>query len=154
MFHDHDTGTLRLATKDDVFAIRALTRAAYAKWVPIIGREPVPMTADYASAIHTHRFDLLERADVLIALIETVLHPDHLWIENLAVSPDHHGQGLGRQMLHQAEHVARSCGREEIKLLTNRAFSGNVAFYGRAGFVVEREEQFKGGIIAYLRKPL
>jgi hypothetical protein len=36
---------LRQATIDDAAAIRALTRAAYAKWVKRTGREAKPMTA-------------------------------------------------------------------------------------------------------------
>lgn len=51
--------TLRQAVPADAPAIRALTRAAYAKWVPLIGREPKPMTADYEQAVRHHRFDLL-----------------------------------------------------------------------------------------------
>ena len=43
-------GELRRAQQTDVEAIRNLTRAAYAKWVPVIGREPKPMGADYESA--------------------------------------------------------------------------------------------------------
>jgi GNAT superfamily N-acetyltransferase len=152
--HAQSIGTLRPATKEDVSAIRALTRAAYSKWVPIIGREPIPMAADYAAAVRIHRFDLLEQSGALLALIETVLRPDHFWVENLAVSPMHQSQGLGRRMLHHAEHVARSLGHTVIKLQTNPAFTGNVAFYERAGFAVEREEPFNGGIAAYLSKAL
>jgi len=37
----------------DASAIRALTREAYAKWVPVIGREPKPMMADYAKAVQS-----------------------------------------------------------------------------------------------------
>ena len=152
--NEHDTGILRPATRDDVAAIRALTRAAYAKWVPIIGREPMPMMADYAQAVRTHRFDLLEREGALVALIETILHPDHLWVENLAVSPAHQRQGLGRWMLNHAEDAARSLGHSAIKLVTNQAFTTNVAFYQRAGFFIEREEPFKGGVGVHFFKGL
>ncbi len=114
---------MRPATKADVPAIRALVRAAYAKWVPVIGREPVPMTADYAQAVRVNRFDLLERDGGLVALIETIPRADHLWIENLAVAPEHHGQGLGRVMLERAEAVARELGHTVIKLATNQAFA-------------------------------
>jgi hypothetical protein len=34
---------LRRAIAADAAAIRELTRQAYAKWVPIIGREPLPI---------------------------------------------------------------------------------------------------------------
>jgi hypothetical protein len=40
-------GEFRRAAQADVVAIRDLTRAAYAKWVPVIGREPKPIGADY-----------------------------------------------------------------------------------------------------------
>ena len=40
---------LRRATPRDAEAVRALTRAAYAKWVPLIGREPRPMTKTTAA---------------------------------------------------------------------------------------------------------
>jgi hypothetical protein len=63
---------LRQATLSDAPAIRDLTRKAYAKWVPLIGREPMPMTADYDVAVRQHRFDLLVSHDSLAALIETV----------------------------------------------------------------------------------
>jgi hypothetical protein len=41
---------LRQATPADAAAIRRLTRAAYAKWIPASGREPKPMTVDYSVA--------------------------------------------------------------------------------------------------------
>ena len=50
---------IRIANIADIGAIRDLTRAAYAKWVPLIGREPRPMTADYEAAILRDRFDLI-----------------------------------------------------------------------------------------------
>jgi hypothetical protein len=75
------------ATAADAGAIRSLTRQAYAKWVPVIGREPKPMTADYAEAVNRHRIDLLYLDGRLAALIEMIPETDHLLIENVAVSP-------------------------------------------------------------------
>jgi len=112
------------------------------------------MTADYTLAVRTRRFDLLEREGQLIALIETILYPDHLWVENLAVSPKHQGQGLGQRMMAHAECIGRMLGHTEIKLVTSPAFTGNVDFYRRRGFAIEREEPFRGGVAVYLHKPL
>ena len=42
---------LRQATAADAAAIRGLTRAAYAKWVALIGREPKPMTAEFSRKV-------------------------------------------------------------------------------------------------------
>ena len=146
------SGTLRAATEADVAAIRALSREAYAKWVPLIGREPLPMTADYAVAVRIHRFDLLEHDGRLVALVETIIHADHLWIENLAVSPAHQGQGLGRRLLRHAESLARTLGHAEVRLATNQAFEGNLGYYERAGFTIAERKPFRGGTAILFRK--
>ena len=105
-----DVVELRMAGAGDAAAIRALTREAYAKWVPLIGREPRPMTADYAQALKTHRFDLLYAGGRLAALIETIRETDHLLIENVAVSPSFQGRGFGRILMAHAEEIAASHG--------------------------------------------
>ena len=53
---------IRVAGPDQVGQIRDLTLRAYAKWVPITPRKPLPMTADYDFALQRHRFDCLYRA--------------------------------------------------------------------------------------------
>jgi hypothetical protein len=60
---------LRRATAEDAAAVRALVRAAYAKWVPVIGREPRPMTANYDEAVHEHLITLLTIDGSLIGVI-------------------------------------------------------------------------------------
>ncbi len=75
---DETVVELRRAAPDDAPAIRELTRAAYAKWVPVIGREPRPMMADYAEAVREHLIDLLFAGEELAGLIETVPESDHL----------------------------------------------------------------------------
>lgn len=143
---------IRLANTSDADAISALTRKAYAKWVPLIGREPLPMTADYNEAIHKHRFDLLFVGDELAALIETVPLEGHLLIENLAVLPEHQGKGLGRKLLVHAEQTAVSMGYSLIRLYTNKRFEENLNFYQALGYQVEREEELLGGICVHMWK--
>lgn len=145
---------IRRATAADAALVRDLVRAAYAKWVPVIGREPRPMTADYARAVREHAIDLLLMGDEVRGLIEMAMHPDHLWIENVAVTPAHHGQGLGRILLAHAEAVARAAALRELRLLTNGAFTANIALYERVGYRIDRDEPFMGGITVYMSKPL
>jgi ribosomal protein S18 acetylase RimI-like enzyme len=132
--------TLRQGVGADVPAIRALTRAAYARWVPVIGREPKPMTADYDAAVRDHRFDLLYLGDDLAALIETIREPDHLLIENVAVAPAFQGRGFGRRLLLHAEALAGSFGYSEVRLYTNQRFEDNIRLYERCGYEIFREE--------------
>jgi GNAT superfamily N-acetyltransferase len=144
----------RRATPADAPAIRALTRAAYAKWVPLIGREPTPMTVDYDARARNHLIDLWDAAADLVALIETVPEIDHLLIENVAVAPASQGQGYGRRLMSYAETLARSLNLMELRLYTNTLFTGNVRLYSSLGYRVDREEPFKGSITVYMSKQL
>jgi len=139
--------TLRQAITDDAAAIRRLTRAAYAKWVSLIGREPRPMTADYGKAVRDHRFDLLEIDGKLVALIETVVRADHLLIENIAVDPAHQGRGFGRFLIIQTEQRAASSGLREVRLYTNQRFAENIRLYIGLGYRIGSEEKIGDGIV-------
>ncbi|SNR88488.1 MULTISPECIES: GNAT family N-acetyltransferase [unclassified Azospirillum] len=137
--------TIRTAGPNDAGAITTLVHDAYSKWVPVIGREPLPMRVDYKSALAEYRFDLLTRGDQLLGIIATVTRADHLWIENIAVAPPEQGKGHGSTLLRHAEVLARAAGKPYIRLLTNGAFADNIALYKRHGFVVTATEPFMGG---------
>ncbi len=131
-----------------------MTRAAYAKWVPVIGREPLPMKADYDRAVCEHDIDLLFVDGRMVALLEVMIRPDHLWIENLAVAPDDQRRGWGRHLLAHAERKALAAGCGAIRLLTNGAFAANVVLYQRAGYIIDRTEPFAGGTTVYMSKQI
>jgi GNAT superfamily N-acetyltransferase len=145
---------IRRATPADATAIRALTRAAYARWVPVIAREPKPMAADYEAAVRDHLIDLLHVDGELAGLAETILAADHLMIENIAVAPAFQRCGYGRKLMAHAEQLAVSLGHAEIRLYTNRLFDENVRLYCRLGYRVDREEAFTGGIVVHMSKSL
>lgn len=142
----------RPAAPADAGTIRDIVRAAYAKWVPVIGREPLPMRADYDKAVAEHPFDLAVDGGRIVGLIETIAHDDHLWIENVCVALEGQGKGIGRLLLEQAEAKAREAGRRELRLLTNGAFEANVSLYTRLGYTIEREEPFMNGTTVYMSK--
>jgi GNAT superfamily N-acetyltransferase len=143
---------IRPAVPADSEAIRSLTRAAYAKWVALIGREPLPMQADYERAVAEHTIDLLVVDGALAGLVETILRPDHLWIENVAVAPERQGRGFGRLLLAHAEKRAVEAGRFEIRLQTNQAFAANLALYAKLTYAIDRTEPFRGGMLVHMRK--
>ncbi len=144
----------RPAEPADAAAIRDIVRAAYARWVPVIGREPLPMRADYDEAVAKHPFDLAVEGDRIVGMIETMLEDDHLWIENVSVAPDAQGRGIGRLLLELAEQKAREAGRLELRLLTNGAFEANVSLYNKHGYTIDREEPFMNGMTVYMSKKL
>ncbi len=145
---------LRPAAPADVPAIRALTRRAYQPWVAVIGREPAPMTADYAAAVRAHRVDLAFEENDLVGLIETRAEPDHLLVINVAVAPSRQGQGLGRRLLAHAESLARDSGLAELRLYTNAAFLRNIRIYLAFGYDLERRDTTAWGVRVQFRKQL
>ena len=144
---------LRRATLADATTIRDLTRQAYAKWVPLIGREPRPMTANYENAVVDHMIDLYEIDGEAVALVEVVPQAQHLLIENIAVRPDHQGRRTGELLLSHAETIARSLHLAELRLYTNAAFISNIEFYARRGFQEFHREPFPaGGVTVHMKK--
>ncbi len=147
---------LRRATPADAAAVRDLTRAAYAKWVSILGREPKPMTADYDVAVRDHVVDMLHLEGELAALIEMRPEADHLLIVNVAVSPAYQGRAYGRALLAHAEELACSLGLGEMRLYTSSRLTENVKLYERVGYKVDREEDVSPhlGVFVYMSKHL
>ena len=145
--------TVRRATIADAGTVRELTRAAYAKWVPVLGREPRPMIADYDAALRDHLIDLLQVDGEAAALIEMAPKADHLLIVNVAVAPTYQGKGYGRALMAHAEEVARSLSLNEMRLYTNALFAENLRLYSRLGYRVDREEQHpQFGVTVYMSK--
>lgn len=154
--HGMNDGTrLRRATQSDAEALRELTHAAYAKWVPLIGRKPKPMEAEYVSAVEQHIIDIIEFERQIVAMVEMIPERNFLLIENIAVRPEHQSRGIGTALLLHAEQVAVALGFHEVQLYTNAAFVENIAFYSRIGFEhLRREPIAAGGHVVFMRKRL
>ena len=120
--------------------------------MPVIGREPTPVTADYELIVRVDPVDLLLLDDELVALVWMAAHPEHLLIENLAVRPPQQGKGYGRRLLAHAEDFTAAQGFSLVRLYTNRLFAANIALYLRAGYTIDREEAFWGGVRVHMSK--
>ncbi|MDN8618741.1 GNAT family N-acetyltransferase [Variovorax ginsengisoli] len=144
----------RRAGEEDAPAVRSLSRAAYAKWVPVIGREPLPMKANYEAAVREHLIDLLEVDGMLAALVEMIPESEWLLIENLAVAPTFQRRGCARILLERAQETALALRLKGLRLFTNKLFESNVDLYLRYAFAIDREEPFMGGITVYMSKSL
>jgi GNAT superfamily N-acetyltransferase len=145
---------LRRATDADVASITALVCEAYAKWVPLIGREPKPMRADYAVAVRDHIVWILEDQGVVSAVLELIPHADHLLIENVAVAPTLQGQGVGKRLMGFAERMARDLNLLEVRLYTNERFASNIALYERFGFTETHREPLGNSAVVFMHKML
>jgi GNAT superfamily N-acetyltransferase len=109
--------------------------------VPLIGRKPAPMTADYPTVVAAGETWVAEHDGAVVGVLVLESASDHLLIENIAVSPAIQGLGLGVQLLAVADGEARRLGLPEIRLYTNAAMAKNIAFYPRHGY----HETHRGG---------
>jgi GNAT superfamily N-acetyltransferase len=151
--------SFRRATPADADTVRDITHAAYTKWIAVIGRKPKPMMADYDKAVVSNVIDLLEEDGRPVALIEMIpefsFDPAHLLIENIAVMPERHGEGIGSVLLERAAVTARGFGVNEMRLYFNAKFVANHLFYARRGFVeFMREPHPAGGEIVHMKKSI
>jgi GNAT superfamily N-acetyltransferase len=145
---------LRRANEADIAGIEALVSAAYGKYVERIGRKPKPMLTDYRSALANHQLWVLERDEVLVAVLELISAAAHVLIENVAVDPRCQGLGLGRQLMLFAESEAKRQGHHEIRLYTNERFTENLAIYATLGYRETHRELLHGTHLVHMSKPV
>ncbi len=117
----------------DLDAVAALSRAAYAHYVPLLGGEPVPMSEPYAPRIARGEV-WLSRSPDLAGVLVLEMHADHAMIFSLAVAPEEQGHGYGGELLKFAEAKAKAAGLTELRLYTNALMTRNIAIYAARGF--------------------
>ena len=105
------------------------------------------MQADYSErAVAEHTIDLLIVDGALVGLVETILRPDHLWIENVAVAPERQGRGFGRLLLGSR----RASRRSRLGVRNPPADQSGVRGQSRtlreaSVTAIDRTEPFRGG---------
>jgi ribosomal protein S18 acetylase RimI-like enzyme len=103
-----DMPLIRRAIADDATRIGATARAAYIKYVPRIGREPAPMSADFAAEIAAGHVAVIETtAGEVDGYMIAWAEKDAYFIDNIAVDPAQQGRGLGRQLIDHAVREAK-----------------------------------------------
>lgn len=125
---------LRAAGPGDVDAVTRLVQVAYEPYVSRIGRRPAPMDADYQAAVDAGRVWVAELDGTIIGLLVLEIAADHALVENVAVSPDVQGRGVGSALLAFAELEADRRGLDTVRLYTNVAMTENIAYYRRRGY--------------------
>lgn len=145
---------LRLANPLDIPAIQHIVRDAYSPYIPRIGRKPGPMTDDYGALIQAQRVQVIEHNGNIDGLLVLIPEEDALLLDNVAVSPDAQGLGLGRKLLAIAEQTALDMGYTAIRLYTNEAMVENLAIYQRLGYVETHRREENGLKRVYMSKTL
>lgn len=147
--------SLRRAIAADAPALNALAWAAYAVYVPVIGREPMPMAADWAELLGRREVWVAEDAfGEAVASLALDVKEDHLTIWSVAVTPAHQRRGIGRGLVAFAEARARELRRPDVRLFTNALMERNVRLYERLGYEVTHQERLGDRVLVHMRKVL
>ena len=144
---------LRRATAADADKLTTLARAAYARHVAVIGREPMPMTADWAKLLSEQEIWIVDGpAGEAVASLALEVQAEHVMVWSVAVAPAHQQRGLGRRLMAFAETRARDLQRPELRLFTNVRMEGNIALYRRLGYSETRREELADRVLVHMSK--
>ncbi len=144
------TWHLRRAASEDAAAIAALTEDAYAKFIPVIGRRPVPMDWDYAGLADEWQVWVVEVGGALAGALLLVPEADALLIESVAVAPEMQGRGLGRRLIDHALAEAGRQGFPTLRLYTNAKMTENIALYRHFGFHETGRQAMDDGMLVHM----
>lgn len=145
---------LRRATRSDAGSIKRLVDAAYRDYEPLLGRTPLPMLTDFATAIDDHPVWVLESGPAIVGVIELIPNDAELWVDNVAIDPAWQGRGLGRRLLGFAADEAIRLRLPALGLLTNERYLANIAMYERYGYRETHREPHLGSDLIHFRRSL
>lgn len=142
---------LRRGFLNDVAALVAFQRAAYARTRETIGAEPLPLMWDYDEIARNAEIWLAEAADGIAGA--TILRPGNgvLTLESIATAPKVAGSGLGQAMMVAATERARRLGLSRLRLVT-AATNPAADWYRRTGFRVTREEAARDRTLLHMER--
>lgn len=145
---------IRTATAAEADTVRDLVHRAYQKYVAVLGRPPLPMTANYPALIEEGVVWVLTQDGAIVGVLVLLDRPDHLLLENVAVDPEHQRKGYGKILLAFAEREARERGHDQIRLYTNALMTGNIALYRSLGYREIHREGEDGFRRVFMTKPV
>lgn len=125
---------LRPAQAADANGLKACIDAAYAQYANRILDLP-PVSEGCAEDIANNSVWVATHSDMVIAGVVLVAAERFMKLANLAVHPDHSGQGLGRKLIELAEREAKQLGFNEMRLNTHVDMPDNVRLYQHMGWI-------------------
>ena len=127
---------IRQATAKDEREIRDCAQQAYARYVPLIGKKPAPMVADFQAQIAAG--DVYVAADAggkFQGFIVFYPQGKHILLENVAVLPSAAGRGIGKSLIRFCEDEAKRRDFDAVHLYTNEKMTENLSIYPRLGYI-------------------
>lgn len=126
---------IRQANPADEANIRDCAEQAYRRYVPVIGRKPAPMVADFKAQIESGHVHVAVDGDAFQGFVVFFPDGDHILLENVAVLPSAAGRGVGTSLIRFCEDEAQRSGFNAVHLYTNEKMTENLSLYPRLGYV-------------------
>jgi len=125
---------LRYALLSDVEDISQCAKAAYTKYIERMGKVPAPMVADFKNAVVANNVVIACIDSSLLGYVVFYPQEDAMHLENIAVFPQHAGNGIGKYLIEKVERTAIELGLENVELYTNEAMTENLSMYPVLGY--------------------
>lgn len=146
---------IRLATAEDVPAVRTCAKDAYAQYVAELGRKPMPMVADFMAfqdAGHLYVFE--QEGGCIAGFIVMFAKESSMFLENVAVRTGKTGNGIGKALMEFCESEAAKRGFDTVELYTNVVMRANLKMYPKLGYEEFDRRTENGFHRVYFRKRL
>src|SRR5215831_7686699 len=126
--------SVRRATPLDAKAIAACVQSAYEHYVERIGQPPGPMLENYDHVVKEREVYVAELDGAIVGILVLRETAEGFLLDNVAVNPQHQGEGIGSTLLELAESRAKSAGFASIYLYTHEKMTENQARYAKIGY--------------------
>ncbi len=126
------TGLVRSAVAEDAKGLAACIAAAYARYSEL----SLPDVAGgIPQEINDHLVWVCENHGIITGGIMVGLDAETAHLRNIAVHPDHGGQGIGSALINTAIEALRGRGIQSVVLATHVEMPQNLALYHHLGWV-------------------
>jgi len=143
---------LRSAEEADIQEVQDIAETAYQKYVERIGRPPGPMYADYAEELRKGHLFVLSQSGAILGFAVFCVDNDEIFIDNLAIRPEHQSKGVGALFLRALENWGRDKLIYRVRLFTHALMHENVSNYQVSGFQIYARIMEKGFDRVYMQK--
>lgn len=146
---------IRIAGPEDLSIVQQIADKAFRRYVAAIGRKPAPMTDDFD--------DLIKKGWLYVSLADNgdiqgyvVCEPldEAMHLENIAVSENYRGKGVGKKLINFCEEHATTLGYDAVELYTNEKMVDNIKMYAHLGYAETGRRHDSGYNRVYFRKTL
>jgi len=133
---------LRRAVLEDSSSLEECMQLAYTAYQDRLnGVRLPPMDLDYSREISDFPTWVAEIEGKIVGGITMMFADDYASIANVAVHPEHRGQGLGGMLMSLAEEKAQENNHSELRLATHVLLTENISLYLHLGWAeIERDD--------------